>query len=219
MAALTNVLAFPEPKKALIRLRGERVSFSPSQLRAFLKAAEAFGAREYAMFAFAFSHGARVSEIADLRLSDLRFESNQVQIRRLKGSVATLQAFVKVDGFDERAAFEAYLKVRPEVDSDVVFVSRQSNGANPYAMHRSQIYRLFREICLEAGLTDLSKYGSHILKHTCGQLMYDSGLDLSTIKERLGHVSINSTSFYARPTQAIVHSRVTDMLAKIFVAE
>jgi integrase len=126
---LGNKYLFPEPKKALIRLRGERVSFSSSQLRAFLKAAEAFGARESAMFAFAFSHGVRVSEIADLRLSDLRFESNQVQIRRLKGSVATLQPFVIVDGFDERAAFEAYLKIRPEVDSDVVFVSRQSNGA------------------------------------------------------------------------------------------
>ncbi|MFZ3329288.1 MAG: tyrosine-type recombinase/integrase [Candidatus Acidiferrales bacterium] len=217
--SLANVLTFPEPKKKLIRLRGERVSFSPPQLKTFLKAAAQHSERAYAMFTFALSHGARASEIADLRLSDLRFESCQVQIRRLKGSNGTLQPFVKVDGFDERAALEAWLRVRPEVDSDYVFISRQSNGANPYAMHRSQVYRLFRNICLIAGLTELGKSGSHILKHTCGQLLYDAGVDLSSIQQRLGHVSLSSTSCYAKPTQAQAHERMTGMVSKIFATE
>jgi integrase len=76
------------------RLRGERVSFSPTQLRAFLQAAREYGAREYAAFLVGFSHGMRVSEIADLRLSDLRMSANQIQVRRLKGNEGTLQSFL-----------------------------------------------------------------------------------------------------------------------------
>src|SRR5713101_7498635 len=164
-----NLIVMPEPKaeKKLVRLRGERVFFSGPELRAFFAAAEKFGPREHALFAVGFSHGMRVSELSDLRLSDLRFQSGQIQIRRLKGSRGTLQHFVVLDNFNERAILEKYLAVRPNVDSDRVFVSRQRNGVNPHAIHRSQLYRLFRSICLAAGLNDLSKFGPHILKHTC----------------------------------------------------
>jgi integrase len=184
-----------KPQSKPKRLRGERVSFSPEQLKAFLHAAQEFGAREFAMFMFAFSHGARVSEIADLCLSDLFLDRNQVQIRRLKGSVGTLQSLVKINGFDEREAIEAYLKVRPEVGTDILFVSCKSTqvreGAAPYQMNRSQVFRLFGIICEKAGIEKRFAH-PHTLKHSLGQILYDSGVDLSMIQSRLGLLNTRS---------------------------
>lgn len=218
-AALASILEFIPKAKRSIRLRGERVSFSPDQLKAFLRTAQEFGPREFAMFVFAFSHGARVSEISDLRLSDLRLESGQVQIRRLKGSVGTLQSLVKINGFDERDALEAWLKVRPNVDGDVVFTSRKGSqsrkDAVPHMMNRSQIFRTFRAICEKAGIEKRFAH-VHTIKHSLGQILYDSGVDLSTIQARLGHKNINSTAQYARPTQDQAHAKVQDALSKIF---
>jgi len=161
----------------------------------------------------------RVSKISDLRLSYIRLSENQIQIRRLKGSLGTLQSFVKINGFDEREAIEVYLKVRPEVDTDILFVSRKSSqtrdGAAPYQMNRSQASNLFAEICKEAGIEDRFAH-PHVLKHSLGQLLYDSGVDLNVIQSRLGYKNINSTTRCAKLTQAQSHVRVQEALSKIF---
>ena len=79
------------------------------QLERFLQAAKEYGAREHAMFLFAVAHGARASEIANLRLSDINFKTEQIHIARLKGSLDSTQNLLKVKGnslFNEAAVFQ-----------------------------------------------------------------------------------------------------------------
>jgi integrase len=73
MSASANVVTMPviAPKKRVARSRCAHLE--AEQLEAFMTAAKAHGSREWAMFVFAFSHGARVSEICDLRWSDVNF--------------------------------------------------------------------------------------------------------------------------------------------------
>jgi integrase len=43
-----------------------------AQLESFLRAAKEHGPREHAMFVFAVAHGARASEISNLRINDIK---------------------------------------------------------------------------------------------------------------------------------------------------
>jgi len=98
-----------------------------SQLEGFLKAAKAHGPREHAMFLFAVAHGARASEICNLRIADLNFRSEQVRITRLKGSLDSTQTLLRVKGltlFNESAALKAWLDVR-KPDAMISFSTRR----------------------------------------------------------------------------------------------
>lgn len=87
------VVQFPQSARAVRPVRRarevrSRISYMDnSQLQRFLQAAKVRGPREYAMFLFAVAHGARASEICNLRIADLNFKSEQVHIARLKGSL------------------------------------------------------------------------------------------------------------------------------------
>src|ERR1700693_369232 len=107
-----NIIRIPKQRAEQVR---SRISYMTSeQLERFLRAAKEFGPREHAMFLFAVAHGARAQEIANLRLTDINFNNEQVHIARLKGSLASTQNLLKVKGnplFDEKAALKALLSV------------------------------------------------------------------------------------------------------------
>src|SRR5580698_7723373 len=113
-----NGVRMPKQRAKVVRTR---ISYMTSeQLERFLQAAKEFGPREHAMFLFAVAHGARASEIANLRLTDINFKTEQVRIARLKGSLESVQNLLKVKGdglFNEAAVLKAWLAVR-QADAD-----------------------------------------------------------------------------------------------------
>jgi type 1 fimbriae regulatory protein FimB len=192
----------------------DRPSFSIEQLKAFLHAAEATGKRELAMWVLAFAHGLRVSEIAGMRVSDIRMGDKKINIRRLKDSQNSLQAFQRVNGYHEDYVLRDYLKERATMpaaaESDVLFLSQK--GGN---LDRSQIYRIFGSICEVAGIPEQYRH-PHTMRHTTGQLLYDGGAKLEEIQMVLGHRSLNSVTVYARPGQDAVSKKVEQIFKRIF---
>src|SRR5271170_2986299 len=139
-----HVVPFPQSVPAVRHTRQvrSRISYMDnSQLERFLQAAKAHGSREHAMFLFAVAHGARASEICNLRISDINFKTEQIHIARLKGSLASTQTLLKVKGnplFNEAAVLKAWLDVR-EADADnFVFNSQKATKLN-----RITVYKLF----------------------------------------------------------------------------
>src|SRR5712692_9434992 len=108
-----NVVRMPKKRAKQVRAR---ISYMTSeQLERFLQAAKEFGPREHAMFLFAVAHGARAQEIANLRLADINFKTEQIHVARLKGSLDSTQNLLKVKGnalFNEAATFKEWLDVR-----------------------------------------------------------------------------------------------------------
>src|SRR5215472_8035750 len=145
---LKNVVRMPKQREQQVRTR---ISYMTSeQLERFLRAAKEYGPREHAMFLFAVAHGARASEICNLRLTDINFNNEQVHIARLKGSLDSTQTLLKVKGnslFDEKAAFKAWLAVRQADADNFVFNSQKSTQ-----MNRVTVFKLFRAIAKQAGL-------------------------------------------------------------------
>src|SRR5580700_11790527 len=88
-----NVIRMPKQRAKQVR---SRISYlSNEQLERFLQAAKEYGPREHAMFLFAVAHGARISEVCNLRLSDIDFRNEQIHIARLKGSLDSTQSLLR----------------------------------------------------------------------------------------------------------------------------
>ncbi len=78
-----------------------------------------------------------------------------------------------------------------------------------------EIWFAFQKVCKKAGITDLR---FHDLRHTAATLMVTGGIDLVTVKEILGHSSIEMTMRYAHPTPENKR-RAVNVLAAIFGEE
>jgi site-specific recombinase XerD len=197
MSGISSVLTMPVvlPKKRV--LRSSCAHLEAEQLETFMMAAKAYGSREWGMFVFAFSHGARVSEICDLRWSDVNFHAKQVKIARKKRSLEQAQAFLKVKGsavFDEEKALRRWQAERPQDGDDFVFNSQRSTRLN-----RTTIWKIFAKIAENAGLP-ASLWHPHVLKHTLGTLLAQKGASSFAIQQKLGHRSISSTAVYVNLT-------------------
>jgi type 1 fimbriae regulatory protein FimB len=151
---------------------------------------------EHAMFLFAVAHGARASEICNLRIADLNFKSEQVHIARLKGSLDSTQTLLRVKGsrlFNEPAVLKAWLDVRKPDADDFVFNSQKATR-----LSRITVYKLFRAIARAAGLPETLQH-PHVLKHTAAMLMVRAGANAFLIRQHLGHRCFDSTLAYVNP--------------------
>jgi len=203
VATQPAVLQFPQSVPGVrpvhhTRQVRSRISYMDnSQLERFLQAAKAHGPREHAMFLFAVAHGARASEICNLRIADINFKSEQVHIARLKGSLDSTQTLLRVKGsslFNEPAALKAWFDVRKPDADDFVFNSQKATR-----LSRITVYKLFRAIARAAGLPETLQH-PHVLKHTAAMLMVRAGANAFLIRQHLGHRSFDSTLAYVNPS-------------------
>ena len=73
----------------------------------------------------------------------------------------------------------------------------------------------FKAACRKAVISDLR---FHDLRHTAATYMVTGGIDLVTVKEILGHATIQMTMRYAHPTPENKRHAV-DVLAKLFMTD
>jgi type 1 fimbriae regulatory protein FimB len=203
LATQPEVLQFPRsvpavhPARRTRQVRSRISYMDNSQLEKFLQAAKTYGPREHAMFLFAVAHGARASEICNLRIPDINFKNEQVHIARLKGSLDSTQTLLRVKGsalFNETATLKAWLDVRKPDADDFVFNSQKGTR-----LSRITVYRLFRAIAGAAGLPETLRH-PHVLKHTAAMLMVRAGANAFLIRQHLGHRSFDSTLAYVNPS-------------------
>jgi integrase len=191
-----------------------RISYlSSDQLTRLLTAAKEYGAREWAMFLFGVAHGARASEICNLRLSDINWKTEQVHIARLKGSLDSTQTLLKVKGnalFNEAAALKAWLDARQPDADNYVFNSQKATRLN-----RITVYKLFKAIAQKAGLGETLQH-PHVLKHTAAMLMVQQGANAFLIRQHLGHRSFDSTLAYVNPSDSEASAAAAKAFSQAF---
>jgi len=206
-----NVVTIPKARAKRVRTR---ISYmSDEQLERFLQAAKEYGPREHAMFLFAVAHGARISEVCNLRISDIDFKNEQIHIARLKGSLDSTQSLLRVKGnalFNEGAAFKAWLAVRQPDSDNFIFNSQKSNR-----LDRVSAYRLFQRIAKAAGLPETLQ-NPHTLKHTSAMRLVRGGANAFLIRQALGHRSFNSTLAYVNPSDADASAAIQKAFSQVF---
>ncbi|MBZ5695990.1 MAG: tyrosine-type recombinase/integrase [Acidobacteriia bacterium] len=195
-------------------------SFSIQQLEAFLTVAEReFGTREIAMFLTAVIHGLRVSELISLRVSDVDVDAKTISIRRKKNGNDGRQDLMSLNGWKENYILGVWLKERAEyagaAQSDALFLSQRTDGNGAaQAIDRTQIYYLFDRICEKASIPAEYRH-PHCLRHSCGFLLAEKGIDTRYIQHHLGHKNINSTAIYTQPRKDSVSEKVQNAFRRM----
>ena len=143
--------------------------------------------RDLAIIELMYSSGLRVSEAAGVDLKD--FEENMQFLRVFgKGSKTRL---VPIGRFAKEAINRWLLeREKIEVESDAVFVNLKGGRITT----RSIQLRLKR-LALKQGLPPVYP---HMLRHSFATHMLESGGDLRTIQELLGHSSLSTTQIYTK---------------------
>ena len=147
--------------------------------------------RNLTLIDFMYSTACRVSELCDVRVSDLDFEEDFVKLFG-KGSK---QRIVPI-GSELKFNLSKYLKFRDELNTKepYLFLSKNMNQ-----LDRSAIFRIIKK---SATLSDnaLSVH-PHTLRHSAATHMLEAGCDLRTLQELLGHTSVSTTKIYTKLTK------------------
>lgn len=211
--ALPQVISFPRSPRARAVRRGTMTFLTPEETLALVKAAKEHSTRAWAMILLGYRHGMRASEVCGLKLADVDLKAGSIVIRRLKGSLQTVQPLFPHRGqplLDECAALRAWLKARPADGSDFLFTSQKGGK-----LDRTQFFRLFQAIAESANLPREKRH-PHCLKHSLASHLVAGNVNLALIKCALGHRSINSTMQYVGTTDAQTAEAVQAALMGIF---
>ena len=147
------------------------------------------GHRNRAIIEVLFSCGLRVSELVNLKLSNLYLDEEFVRVMG-KGSKERLvpisQKAIKELGFwfDDRC----HMQIKPG-EEDYVFLNRR--GAH---LTRTMILIMIKRQAVEAGIT--KTISPHTLRHSFATALLEGGADLRVIQVLLGHESIGTTEIY-----------------------
>ncbi|HEV2387087.1 MAG TPA: tyrosine-type recombinase/integrase [Candidatus Acidoferrales bacterium] len=94
---LCNIVSIQSKRRSACKQarNGKPVFLTPKELLAVLRAARERTTRDFALILTAYLHGLRANEASNLALADVRadakFQSGSIVIRRLKGSLETVQ--------------------------------------------------------------------------------------------------------------------------------
>jgi len=195
------------------RKPGRMTILTPQEMLDLLKAARKRSVRDWAMILLAYRHGLRASEVCGIKLADLDLKAGSISIKRLKGSLHTVQPLYQHRGqplLDEAAAVRAWLRKREADGSDYLFTSQKGGK-----LSRIQFFRNFQKIAEVAGLS-AEKRHPHVLKHSLASHLVVGNANLALIRQALGHRSINSTLAYIGTSDAQAAEALQKALMGLF---
>ena len=148
------------------------------------------GERDKAILEVLYGCGLRVSELIDLRLSNLHLKEDIILVNG-KGNK---QRLVPI-GALARRQLETYIrKIRPfqkqiKTADDIVFLNRRGNQ-----LSRQMIFLIVKKQVEKAGIH--KNVSPHTFRHSFATHLVQHGADLRAVQQLLGHVSITTTEIY-----------------------
>lgn len=139
--------------------------------------------RDYAIITLFLNCGLRLSELCNIKISDIR---NDTLVITGKGDK---QRLIYLNYSCLRAITE-YIKVRDNLNLDYLFLSERKQKIG-----KRTVQRIVEKYILYSGLNP--KYTAHKLRHTAATLLYKHGnVDIRSLQEILGHTNISTTTIY-----------------------
>lgn len=148
------------------------------------------GERNRAMLETLYSCGLRVSELVELKLSDLFFEEGFIKVTG-KGNK---QRFVPIG-----TSTQKYINLYVATDrnkltiqkgfEDTLFLNRRGKG-----LTRAMVFTIIKDLAVAIGLN--KTISPHTFRHSFATHLLENGADLRSIQLMLGHESITTTEIY-----------------------
>ena len=155
------------------------------------------GHRNRAMIEMLYGSGLRVSELVNLKQSNIYLDEQYMLIEG-KGSKQRLVPLSPVAEewyrywLDERATWP----LKPE-SKDIAFVNRYGRP-----LTRAMVFTIVKRLCAAAGIS--KTVSPHTLRHSFATHLLQNGADLRIIQQLLGHEDLATTEIYT-------HLEVTDL--------
>ncbi len=155
------------------------------------------GVRNRAIVEVLYSCGLRVSEVVDLRLSDVFLNDSLVRVMGKGGK----QRIVPLS----RAAKERiteYLPVRRAArQADALFLNNKGQK-----LSRVMIFTMIRKAALRAGIA--KNIGPHTFRHSFATHLLEGGASIRQVQELLGHSNISTTEIYTHLNTAALRGAI-----------
>ncbi len=148
------------------------------------------GQRNKAILETLYSCGLRVSELINLKISQLYFDVGYIRVIG-KGDKERLIPI----GPDAIKYIEIYKNtIRNKIaiksgEEDILFLNRRGTG-----LSRVMIFLMLKELAVKAGIT--KNISPHTFRHSFATHLVEGGADLRAVQEMLGHESITTTEIY-----------------------
>jgi len=186
--ALINLdLIAKSPVEAIDTPRVEkrtRTYLSPEEYNRLLAAAGAHP-RDFCILTLFIQTGIRISELCELRLSDIDLETGFLTVRLGKGMAART---IELEKKGIRAT-KRWLQARPSTHYDHLFLNRDEEPLKEWGVRD-----LLHKYCEQAGIT--KRVTPHSLRHTFASYKAQSGVSPFQLKEWMGHARLDTTSIY-----------------------
>ena len=148
------------------------------------------GERNRAILETLYSCGLRVTELVNLKISDLFFEESFIRVLG-KGNK---ERFVPINNYTIKV-LNLYMKeVRSKMTiqsgyEDFIFLNRRGKQ-----LSRNMIFIIIKDLVEKAGIR--KKISPHTFRHSFATHLLQNGADLRAIQVMLGHESITTTEIY-----------------------
>ncbi|MEI7726991.1 MAG: site-specific tyrosine recombinase XerD [Bacteroidota bacterium] len=158
--------------------------------------------RNKAMLETLYGCGLRVSELVNLKISNLFFTDGFIKITG-KGNKERL---VPIGGVAQTEILFYLKSVRPHVpvkkgQEDVLFLNRRGAG-----LSREMIFTVIKRLAKMAGIK--KRISPHTFRHSFATHLVEGGADLRAVQEMLGHESITTTEIYTHLDRDYLRSTI-----------
>lgn len=148
------------------------------------------GERNLAILETLYSCGLRVSELVNLRITDLHLDEEYIKVtgkgnkERLVPIGATARKLIRT----YISSVRVHLPVK-KGSEDIVFLNRRGSK-----LSRVMVFYVVKDLAAKAGIK--KKLSPHTFRHSFATHLVEGGADLRAVQEMLGHESITTTEIY-----------------------
>lgn len=168
-------------------------TLSTEEINELIKAidlSQAHGERNRAMIETLYGCGLRVSELINLKISDLFFEEDFIKVTG-KGDK---QRFVPISAVNKKYIdlYQKHIRVHQKVQKgheDILFLNRSGKR-----LSRAMVFAIIKKLSEAIGLK--KNISPHTFRHSFASHLLQNGADLRAIQQMLGHESITTTEVY-----------------------
>lgn len=147
------------------------------------------GQRDYALLLFLYNSGARASEAAELRITDVDWYTKSVRIIGKGNKRRTCPLW-------PNTLDQLQLLAAQREPGQRLFLNRNGQPITRYGIH-TLVERAAARARPQSPSLGTKRVSPHVIRHTAATHLLRSGADINTVRAWLGHASLTTTNVYA----------------------
>ena len=141
--------------------------------------------RELCIVEVLYSTACRITELCDIKISDINFNTKEVHLfgKGKKHRTSYINARAEI-------AIKTYLSERKH-QSEYLLCNERGGGQ----MTKGNVEKIFRALAKRVGLE--GQLTPHVIRHTTATVAVNNGMSINEVQKMLGHEDISTTMIYA----------------------